>query len=255
MNSPSHSGQHADENDIAEALEAKVGIDSSAVVTSHDYILTQLKLGWTYANEAWAYASATTITVPAGAASKYQKGDKIKWTQTSVKYAYIITVADTLLTVVGDAVTNAVISLNYYSHQENPMGFPHWFAYTPTGPTNTNLFGRFSIDGRTVSCKISGVLTGTPNWTNMPILPVTASANMAGGVEGQTSYEPCGVGGLFDTGTANRLNSIAPVVTASATICALKDSDSAGNQGAVTTTAPITWVSGDEWWVWFTYEI
>lgn len=39
LNSPSHSGQHSDANDAIEALEAKVGIDSSAVVTSHDYIL------------------------------------------------------------------------------------------------------------------------------------------------------------------------------------------------------------------------
>ena len=39
QNNPSHAGQHTDANDILEALEAKVGIDSSAVATSHDYIL------------------------------------------------------------------------------------------------------------------------------------------------------------------------------------------------------------------------
>jgi len=39
LNSPSHSTQHANANDILEALEAKVGIDGSAVATSHDYIL------------------------------------------------------------------------------------------------------------------------------------------------------------------------------------------------------------------------
>lgn len=33
----SHSGQHSDINDAVEALQAKVGIDSSAVTTSHDY--------------------------------------------------------------------------------------------------------------------------------------------------------------------------------------------------------------------------
>ncbi len=42
--------------------------------------------GWQPANETWTYASATTITVPSGAASKYAKGDKIKLTQTTVKY-------------------------------------------------------------------------------------------------------------------------------------------------------------------------
>ena len=37
LNSPSHSSQHANANDAIEALEAKVGADSSAVTTSHDY--------------------------------------------------------------------------------------------------------------------------------------------------------------------------------------------------------------------------
>lgn len=37
LNSPSHSAQHANANDAIEVLEAKVGIDNSAVTTSHDY--------------------------------------------------------------------------------------------------------------------------------------------------------------------------------------------------------------------------
>ncbi len=43
----SHSGQHSDANDAIEALEAKIGIDSSAVATSLDYLIknTSSKLG------------------------------------------------------------------------------------------------------------------------------------------------------------------------------------------------------------------
>lgn len=37
LNSPSHSTQHANANDAIEVLEAKVGVDNSAVSTSHDY--------------------------------------------------------------------------------------------------------------------------------------------------------------------------------------------------------------------------
>lgn len=37
LNSPSHSSQHANSNDAIEALEAKVGVDNSAVSTSLDY--------------------------------------------------------------------------------------------------------------------------------------------------------------------------------------------------------------------------
>ena len=43
LNSPSHAGQHSDANDAIEALEAKVGANSSAVTTSHDYKIAQLE--------------------------------------------------------------------------------------------------------------------------------------------------------------------------------------------------------------------
>lgn len=42
LNSPSHATQHANANDAIEALEAKVGADSSAVSTSHDYKLSEV---------------------------------------------------------------------------------------------------------------------------------------------------------------------------------------------------------------------
>jgi hypothetical protein len=41
LNNPSHSGQHTDANDAIEALEAKVGVNSSAVLTSLDFLVTQ----------------------------------------------------------------------------------------------------------------------------------------------------------------------------------------------------------------------
>ena len=42
LNSPSHSAQHANVNDAVEALQAKVGVDNSAVTTSIDYKLRNL---------------------------------------------------------------------------------------------------------------------------------------------------------------------------------------------------------------------
>ena len=41
LTSPSHADQHANANDAIEALEAKVGVDGSAVTTSVDYLVTQ----------------------------------------------------------------------------------------------------------------------------------------------------------------------------------------------------------------------
>jgi len=45
LNSPSHAGQHANANDAIEALEAKLGIDGSAVTTSHSFLLAGLGAG------------------------------------------------------------------------------------------------------------------------------------------------------------------------------------------------------------------
>jgi hypothetical protein len=39
LSSPSHSAQHSNVNDAVEALQAKVGADSSAVTSSHDYLI------------------------------------------------------------------------------------------------------------------------------------------------------------------------------------------------------------------------
>ena len=43
LDSPPHDEQHADANDAIEALQAKVGVDSSAIATSHDYKIDALE--------------------------------------------------------------------------------------------------------------------------------------------------------------------------------------------------------------------
>jgi hypothetical protein len=42
LNSPPHATQHANANDAIEALQAKVGVNSSAVTTSLDYKVTDV---------------------------------------------------------------------------------------------------------------------------------------------------------------------------------------------------------------------
>jgi len=151
----------------ASAAEVATGTDDTKIVTpkgikdATGITLTSPVIraydGWIDANETWTYASASTITVPSGAASKYEVGDRIKWTQTTVKYGVIVAVADTLLTIAVNTdyvVTNAAITLNYYSHEASPIGYPQSFTYTPafTGITlgnSTNIF-KYSITGKMV---------------------------------------------------------------------------------------------------------
>jgi len=137
--------------------------------------------GWIPAEQTWTYASATTITVPSGAASKYQKGDKIKLTQTTVKYFYIVSVADTVLTVTGGSdytVADAAITLPYFSKIENPQGFPHWFNYTATiggfssAPT---MITKFKLSATSCVLNLASTTNGTSNATTYTVsLPITA---------------------------------------------------------------------------------
>ena len=199
LGSPSlHNEWHDDEATAIEALEVKVGINGSAVTTSHDHklsgvtgtdkavsktgteTLTNKTLtsptlntpiistptmrswdGWQDANETWTYASATSITVPTNATTKYSVGDKIRFQNNdsgTYLYAYVTAVAATTLTVIGDTVPNATLTDNYYSKQTSPVGFPQWFSWTPTLAANGSMtytstsitYARFSIIGRVV---------------------------------------------------------------------------------------------------------
>lgn len=66
MATVSHSGQHTDANDAIEALQAKVGVDSSAVTTSLDYRVAQLELGG---------GGGASVTVSDTAPSSPSEGD------------------------------------------------------------------------------------------------------------------------------------------------------------------------------------
>jgi hypothetical protein len=157
--------------------------------------LFPLLSGWAPAIETWEYASATTITVPSGATSRYQKGDKIRLKQGGgYKYFYIVSVADKLLTVTGGSdytVANEAITDNYYSKAENPQGFPDWFNWTPTlagagSMTFTGItvdWAVFRISGKKCTCSLRalGTLGGTPSIQVTATLPITpAETNWPG---------------------------------------------------------------------------
>ena len=95
-----------------------------------------LDYGWVEVSDTWAYASATTITVPTNATTFYQKGDRVRLKQGGAyKYYYIVTVAATLLTVTGGSdytVANAAITDIAISRSFRPFGFPQRFSWTPT---------------------------------------------------------------------------------------------------------------------------
>jgi len=152
--------------------------------------------GWVEADETWTYASATTFTISGDKTGKYQKGDKIKLTQTSVKYFYVINVTysspNTTVTVTGGSdysLANATITSPYFSKIENPQGFPQWFQYSPTisvsggtAPSYSTNDCRFSITGKGVNVRIalsnsSGGTAGNGTGLLVISLPITSPVN------------------------------------------------------------------------------
>lgn len=132
--------------------------------------------GWNKVGDTWTYASANSINVPSGAANFYSVGDSIAYTQGTVKYAKITSVADTLLGVTGGddyVVANSAIS-NIYVAKGNASGFPNEFSYVPAEAGWSSIAiqkGWFSIHGRTVFLRVymSGISDATSATAGLPV--------------------------------------------------------------------------------------
>lgn len=169
-----------DEDDMAS--------DSATALATQRSIKAMHDTGWTAITETLTYASATTITVAAGAASRYQKGDKLKLTQTTDnKYFYIVKVEDELLTITGGSdytLVNAAITSPQLSRIETPFGFPGWFNWTVSWQISgtmefsaTPTFAKFKISGR--ECLIHLYAEGTTSGTGTTNIRFKAPVNSA----------------------------------------------------------------------------
>jgi hypothetical protein len=235
---------------VGEALTASV---MNADVRD-DLTAIYRNVGWISAGQTWTYASATTITVPSGAAAIYDVGDKIKLTDSTVKYFYVVAVADTLLTVTGGStysLSGGAITLPYYSKAASPNGFPQWLPYTPTGvsASNSTKTGRFILSGRRCLVQIYCIFTGGITFTTMPSLPITASANILYA----SALWPNGVAGYYDNGVGNYPYTLVPTVLGSGTTVVVYKTDTANT--LISATVPITWANGDGFYLQFEYEI
>lgn len=183
--------------------------------------------GWTASSASWTYLSASSVTVPSGAASLYQKGTRVKFTQTTVKYFVVVGVTDTTLTFAVNndyTVANAAISAISYSHQLNPIGWPTWFGYDPTwtgfsaAPTQDVLY---RINGNEITLLLNDQQgtsnSATLNFT-LPVAPSTPGSatqdNLCIYLDNGTWAGP-GVIGIFDGNiTANVGKTIGSIAAA-----------------------------------------
>jgi len=129
-------------------------LDTSANIAKKVTIANALGIpeyGWTAAGETWTYASATTITVPSDATTKYSAGMLIKLTQSTggTKYYAISAVATTVLTLFAlddSTLENEAITTPFYSSGMSPFGAPT-ATVTPAKINNPYYFKAHSVTG------------------------------------------------------------------------------------------------------------
>lgn len=203
--------------------------------------------GWIAVSDTWTYASATTVTVPSDATTKYSVGDKVKFTNSGAKYFYITAVGATTLTLNGGSdytVANAAITVPYYSKSTTPLAFPQWFNYTPTW-TNLTVSGstvaaRFAMHGKTVIFRTKVTLGGgnVPSGSVSFTTPTTiASGYSAGTAFGQAYYE--------DTGTSQTVGKVEYGTTTTAVLIVDVASGTYLSRAALSSTVPHVWANTD----------
>ena len=204
--------------------------------------------GWVSAGETLTYASATTFTTASAAlAGTLAVGDKIKLTQTTVKYFYVTGISGTTITITGGSdytLANAAITLPYYSHETTPFGFPDYFNWTPTWASdgtqpaivNGTYVANFAMHGKTVVARMKVTFgssttfgTGVYTWT----LPVTS---------GETSSAFIPVGTWTSTGVFMGLTTVSSSTTVFGGIYHSINTSGAAN-APIGQLAPTTWAN------------
>mgnify|MGYP003965578775 CR=1 FL=1 len=207
--------------------------------------------GWISVLDTWTYASATTITVPSGAASIYSVGDPFKLTANSVVLqGYIVGVANTLLTVLGDTLTNHAFSNIAYSKSTKPAGFSVIFSYTPTYTNFSLVNGTVSAEYKVSESSVEGlieIVMGSESSVtgNMYIsLPITPSNSIRFPIATIT---------FLDSGAA-QYTGLGVVQSSSVRLKAFGAGGTYATQVDVNATVPFTWAASDQILLNFRYE-
>lgn len=167
--------------------------------------------GWTPVTGSWAYASASTITIPSDGTLTYQKGMKIRFKQGGgYKYAAVNAITSTLITIVVNTnytVANSAITDIAYSYTESPFGWPDWFDWAPTPTASGSMtlsgitfdFCKYHISGKmvTISGQFKATLGGTAsNRIYIPLPINAANAASAGNPMYANVYDSTAMGAM-----------------------------------------------------------
>jgi len=171
--------------DIKYILDQLDRLKSFDVIPGSDYMT-----GYIADTASWVYASSTTLTITGDVTARFPVGTKIKLTQTTPKYFYVVSAVygapNTTLTLTGGSdysLANAAITSPYYSYQATPQGFPQWFNWsavmTGFSADPGSAIYRFQLIGPTAFLVIDQGTNGTSNSTDFTItLPITSIATL-----------------------------------------------------------------------------
>lgn len=156
-------------------------------------LVSDLQRGWLQSKVGWTYVTATTFTVPGDYTAVFHKGTKLCWTQTTIKYAYVIAASYsgvtglTTVTITGGAtytLANAAVTLPLYSYADNPQGFPDWFLHTAvttgfTADPPTNIC-KFRVSGKACVLAYFQSAAAASDATDYTVSLPIAAATVAG---------------------------------------------------------------------------
>jgi len=212
--------------------------------------------GWIPATGTWSYASATTVTVPAGATAVYSDYCKLRWKQGGAyKYAYGKLSSDTVMVIYAGSVftvADSAITDVYYSNAASPLGFTQEFTYVPS---LTNLSGgvftiaTFSIVGKRCKVLIEYTLGGAGVAGSVDFsLPIPSMSGLG-------ASTAVGVCHLEDSGTTLYAGDILLMSTTKISLRALNAAGTYLIPVVLSSTIPHTWANTDKIYVSFDYPI
>lgn len=216
------------------ALDTTKVVDLTTVQTLTNKTLTTPIItaptwdGWLSNGLTWTYASASTFTVAGDYTTTFTKGTKLKFTQTTTKYAVVVSSSygapNTTVTIAVNTdyvIANAAITSPFYSYVENPQGYPSFYNWSPTqtgfSSAPANGIYEYSIIGNNKCLLfITQPANGTSNATGFSLtLPITAKT--------LTNMLWTGTAQATDNGSLLANPSLLYVQSAGTTVIAAKD--------------------------------
>lgn len=231
---------------------------SGTIIQANYGVVNNDSTGWIEEPHTWTRTGDHTFTMSGDFTGMYYPGVHLRYKQGgSFEYGTVksasFSTGTTTVTLIANtdyAMASGAITNQAYSYVDNPSGYPSAFNYTPTGPSNTTMAGRYNSVGRVMHVTIKATVTGTPDFSNMPTLPVNISASY---LTNGSDASPAGIGGYLDSGTANFINGITPSLNYGESAGTVRLDSTAGSN-IVTATNPITWANNDQWIIRFSYE-